>query len=237
MNWKYVKFSQMRLSVDDFCSNLYKIYINMNILNTFFILGAGGHGKVVADTAYLLGWKNIRFLDDRWPNIKKNGDWKVVGKINDIFNFDIAEAKAFVAIGDNKTRMKIFKNLVEANVDLPSLIHPAAVVSPSVGIGMGTLVCAGAIINAGSFIGSASICNSGAIVEHDCSVGDGVHICPGVTIAGNVKIKNNSWVGMGSSILQGICVGTGAIVGAGAVVINNIENNCTVVGVPAKRVN
>jgi hypothetical protein len=39
------------------------------------ILGASGHGKVVADTALSAGWAEVVFFDDGWPGLQANGHW------------------------------------------------------------------------------------------------------------------------------------------------------------------
>ena len=49
-------------------------------MKRLLIIGAGGHGKVVADTAEENGcWDDIAFLDDRFPAIQKINQWPVVG--------------------------------------------------------------------------------------------------------------------------------------------------------------
>lgn len=49
-----------------------------------------------------------------------------------------------------------------------------------------------------------------------------------------IKIGNNVQIGVGAIILAGVSIGNNVIVGAGAVVTKNIDNNCIVVGNPAK---
>lgn len=55
-----------------------------------------------------------------------------------------------------------------------------------------------------------------------------IHINKKITIGNNVQI------GAGAIILSGIVVGDNVIVGAGSVVTRDVENNCIVVGNPAK---
>ena len=43
------------------------------------ILGASGHGKVLADTAMASGWRKIEFYDDAWPDKQANERWQIVG--------------------------------------------------------------------------------------------------------------------------------------------------------------
>ena len=64
------------------------------------ILGAGGHGKVVADIAVKNGYEEIVFLDD---NKTSCAGFSVVGKIEDAAKI---KGDKFVAIGDANLRQK-----------------------------------------------------------------------------------------------------------------------------------
>lgn len=199
------------------------------------IIGAGGHGKVVADTAYESGfWEKISFLDDRYPEVKSQVIWPVVGRIENISLFMTEYSDVFVAIGNNLLRFQLVQRFIEMGFFLPTIVHPTAFVSRFTKVGAGTIIFAQAAVNAGAQIGMGSIVNTGVTVDHDCLVGDGAHISPGVHLAGGVKVGNYSWIGTGSSILPQICIGRNVVVGAGAAIIENIPNDVTVVGVPGK---
>ena len=47
--------------------------------NRLFIIGASGHGKVVADIALLNGYTDIAFLDDN-ESLTECAGWPVIGK-------------------------------------------------------------------------------------------------------------------------------------------------------------
>lgn len=198
------------------------------------ILGAGGHGKVVADAAEQAGWQEILFFDDAWPSISSNGPWDVVGATKEL----IASISQFdgivVGIGSCTIRQSKIKALHDAGAKFVSVIHPQAVVSPYARIGVGCVVFAGAVVNVGAEIGAGSIVNTGATVDHDCRLSDSVHICPGVHLSGDVTIGERSWIGVGACVKQGVVIGHDAIVGAGAVVINPVSSGLTVAGCPAE---
>jgi sugar O-acyltransferase (sialic acid O-acetyltransferase NeuD family) len=191
------------------------------------LIGAGGHGKVVADTARAAGWTDISFFDPAFPERRHNGEWPIVGT-----NPSDREGAMFCAIGDNATRARIF-----AQYDLrasPALCHPSAILSPSVRLGSGTLIVAGAIVNADAQIGQGAILNTGCSVDHDCVLGDFVHISPGARLAGNVHVGARSWIGIGAVIREGIRVGCDAVIGAGAAVIADVPDGVRMAGVPAR---
>lgn len=198
------------------------------------IIGAGGHGRVVADLCDLLGaWQEIAFLDDRFPEIRTCGEWEVVGTSADI-PAAAAGSEFALGIGSNPTRRKILEIVRQAGGVLPPLIHPSAAVSRRSRLGPGSVVLATAAVNIGAEAGAGAIINTGASVDHDCQLGEGVHICPGASLAGTVRVGDLAILGVGCSVRQGIIIGAGATVGAGAAVVADVLPGAVVAGVPAK---
>lgn len=198
------------------------------------ILGASGHGKVVADTAGCCGWLTIEFFDDAWPTRQSNGAWPVAGDtaalLERLERFD----GVIVAIGNNRIRHQKLRELQAAGARLCSLVHPAATVSRYAQLADGSVVFAGAVVNADARIGLGGILNTGCSVDHDCLLGDAVHISPGARLAGGVQVGDLSWVGIGASVRQLVRIGSAALVGAGAAVVADVADGLTVVGVPAR---
>ncbi|MCM3673364.1 acetyltransferase [Peribacillus simplex] len=198
------------------------------------ILGAGGHGKVVSEIAILKKfWENIAFLDDR-ENINEVLNISVIGKFDEYNSFKNKYQYAFVAIGDNKLRLKWMERLSREGFIMPTLVHPFSSISKTSILGEGTVVMAGAVINSDTRVGRGCIINTSASIDHDCSLQDGVHISPGVNIGGTVSIDKCTWACIGSSVINNINVGSNVVLAAGAVVNKNIPDNVMVAGVPAK---
>lgn len=198
------------------------------------ILGASGHGKVVADCAERCGWRDISFFDDRWPELQHNGHWPVVGDTAALLSRAAAFDGVLVAIGNNQVRRSKLEALQSAGATLPVLVHPAASVSSYCAIGAGSVVFAGAVINVDCTLGCGVIINTAATVDHDCVLDDCVHISPGAHLAGGVSVGAGSWLGIGSSVRQMVRIGSGVVVGAGAAVVANAQDGGTYVGVPAR---
>jgi len=209
-------------------------------LKSLIILGAGGHGKVVAETALISNrFKSISFLDDKFEHKKNSFTFRginLIGKLNyaECFSCKKTFEYAMVAFGDSNLRLDRIRKLNNFGYEMPSIIHPSAWISPSCNIQQGTVVFAQAAIQSDVIIGEGNIINTGSSVDHDCILGEGVHICPGARIAGNVHIGAKSTIGIGSSINKGIKIGSNVIVGAGAAVVRDIGNNLIAKGVPAK---
>jgi sugar O-acyltransferase (sialic acid O-acetyltransferase NeuD family) len=198
------------------------------------IYGASGHGKVVADIAELTGWQSIEFFDQAAEDIQKNGIWPVRGTFDDLLRLGADFDAAIVAIGNNQIRTDRAELLLEAGIELATLIHPSAIISDHSAIGRGTVIMANAVVNPFAAIGDHVILNTGAVIDHDCAIEDGAHICPGVNLAGEVRVGHKAWVGIGASVIQQRHIGENSIVGAGSVVIEDVPANVTVCGVPAK---
>ena len=198
------------------------------------ILGASGHGKVVAEIAELCGWGKIHFFDDAWPDVGQNGIWSVVGKTNDLTHKTREYDSAIVAIGDNKIRYEKSLFLISKGFELATLIHPAAISSQYTNISQGSVVMAGVVINPFTEFGTACIINTSATIDHDCKIDNAVHISPGVNLAGAVKVGALSWIGIGATVKHCVQIGKNVVIGAGATVINDVNDDFIVVGTPAK---
>ncbi|TMO76926.1 acetyltransferase [Pseudoalteromonas sp. S3776] len=200
------------------------------------IVGASGHGKVVADIAEQLGFI-VKFYDDAYPNKTYIEHWPIDGSCADLIALNKAGNKrninAIVAIGNNQIRQQKVELLKQNSFNLITLIHPTAVISQYATIAQGSVVFAGAIINAFANIGVGCIINTSAIIEHDCAIGDFTHICPNTALAGGVIVGSKSWVGIGSQIKQLIVIGDNCMIGAGSTVVKNLPNNVTAFGSPA----
>jgi sugar O-acyltransferase (sialic acid O-acetyltransferase NeuD family) len=196
------------------------------------IIGAGGHGRVVADCAEALGWDRIDFFDD--GDGATSGSWPVVGAVETLFARAGDYDGVIVGIGANGARLVMHRALAGRGLAPATLIHPRATVSRHAGLGAGTVVFAGAVINIGAVVGEACIINTGASVDHDDRLADGVHLSPGAHLAGGVTIGEGSWIGLGASVREGVVIGRNVRVGAGAAVVAPVPDDLDVAGVPAR---
>lgn len=194
------------------------------------IIGASGHGKVVAEIARLNGYEQIAFLDDN-ENIDSCGKYPVVGRT---IAATILESDLFVAIGESVTRKRLMEAFgIERCI---TLVHPNAVIAEDVVLGAGTVVMPGAVINPGTKVGTGCIINTCSSVDHDCLIGDYCHISVGAHLSGTIVIGDETWIAVGASIANNVTILGNSIIGAGAVVIKDIKEAGTYVGVPARKI-
>jgi len=196
------------------------------------IIGASGHGRVVADIAFSMKkWQAIAFLDDDYSR-QNEIKWPFYGSVSSSEQY-LCDSDFVVAIGNNEIREKIQSDLEAKAASFGTLIHPNAIVGSDVHIGTGSTIMAGAVINCGTKIGKGCIINTGATIDHDNSLNDFVHVSPGSHLAGTVKIGEKCWLGIGSIVINNVSIISGCIIGAGAVVVNDISEPGTYIGVPA----
>ena len=187
------------------------------------IIGAGGHGKVVADIVRACGDAVVGFLDD------EPGKENVLGPLSSARNY--SDCRFVIAIGSNETRKRLADAL---SVRWYTAIHPTAVISPSASIGAGTVVMANAVVNAEAVIGAHCIVNTAAVVEHENVLADFVHISPNAALGGNVHVGECTHVGIGASVKNNVSICGGCTIGAGAAVVKDIDAAGIYVGVPAR---
>lgn len=208
-------------------------------MTALLILGAGGHARVLAETALAQGgFSEIAFLDDRAhqqtdPTVL---GWPVLGPLHRASEQSMLHSfkAALVGIGDAAKRQYCLNQLSTIGYERPRLIHPTAWVSPSASLGPGSVVFAQAAVQAQAHLGAGVILNTGCSIDHDVHLADGVHICPGARLAGEVHVGKRSWIGIGACVIQQVRIGSDVTVGAGAAVIQDLPDGITAVGVPAR---
>lgn len=194
------------------------------------VVGAGGHAKVVVATARAAGFQVTAVVDDateRWgttvlgiavsgPTATALGD---------------PDAEVVLAIGDNAARRRL---AAAARCRFAAIVHPSAVVDPTVRVGAGSVVFAGAVIQPDTVIGRHAIVNTGASIDHDCVLGEAVHVAPGARLAGSVALGDEVFIGIGAVVIPGIAIGARTTIGAGAAVVRDVPSGSVAVGVPAR---
>nr|WP_245399645.1 acetyltransferase [Atopomonas sediminilitoris] len=184
------------------------------------IIGAGGHGKAVAEAALLSGeWQRVAFVDDRWPALRETFGWPVVSDLAGLAVLQDTVAGAIAAVGNNAVREQWVKAIRAAGLPLVTVVHPLACVSSSAVIGAGTAIMALAMVGVDAIIGEATIVNANATVDHDANLGDYAHLGVGVQLAGGVKIGTRVWLQAGCSAGYRVVVADEMVFAPGEVLV------------------
>ncbi len=205
-------------------------------MNNLIIFGSGGHSRSVLSIAKLTcKWKNITIVD---LNSRTKEEFinstPVITFQNMLKNIASQKSDAFIAIGNNLERSKLFKKLIDYKFSFPNLIHPNAYIDSSATIGCGNYIGQFSNIGASAKVGDFNIINSYANLEHEVNIGNFNQLAPSATICGRTVLKNMIFCGANSVIIEKLKINENTIIGAGAVVINDILNSSEIyIGVPA----
>ncbi|HVE43118.1 MAG TPA: NeuD/PglB/VioB family sugar acetyltransferase [Planctomycetota bacterium] len=187
-------------------------------MESIFVYGAGGQGRVVLDTLKngLVEYGVSAVVDD---NERLHGE-KVLGALVQGIEA-IGNERGFIAIGDNAARLRIASRY---RGRLVTLVHRTAFLSRETRVGEGSVLMAATVVNVGSRIGSNVIINTGATVDHDCTIEDGVHIAPGCHLCGGVKVGAGTLLGVGSVVVPGVRIGRNVFIQAGQTVTRDVPD-------------
>ena len=184
-------------------------------------------------------WEILGFVDKEKPENKVFTNRQELPYLgNDDYLLSLTKpTNVVMTVGSPKLRKKITDKLSQnPNILFPNIILGNVSLCGDLKIGRGCVISKNTNISTNVTIGDFVFINMEALICHDCNIGNYVTISPSVKIAGAVKIGNNTDVGLGTQIIQGIEVGSDVVLGAGSVVVKKVENNCTAVGIPAKKI-
>lgn len=200
-------------------------------MNDLYIIGAGGHGTVVAELADLIGLKIAGFVDDD-PALagERILHWTVIGGRNVIPD----GADVAFGVGSNEVRRSLLAEAELKGWSLPVLIHPSAAVSPSAELGEATIVLAQSAVCTRAVVGRAGILNTACSIDHDTTLGEAVHIASGAHLGGGTEVGDVSLIGVGASVRPYVKVGRECVIGVGSAVVRDMPDGVTAYGNPAR---
>lgn len=204
-------------------------------MKPFLVIGAGGHAKVVIEAIRAMGEEVVGVLD------ASPAGSPVLGApvLGDDEKLPTLRSEGFVylalGIGANALREKIGRRAKTLGFEMPPVVHPSALLSPSAKLGEGVVVMARAVIGTETFLNDMAIVNTGAVLDHDNVLGVAAHVAPGCALAGNVLVGDRALIGVGSAIRPGVRIGADATIGAGSAVVADIPDGGLFGGAPARR--
>jgi sugar O-acyltransferase (sialic acid O-acetyltransferase NeuD family) len=206
--------------------------------SVLLLIGAGGHGRVVADAALLQGrWEQVHATDDdasRCHGELLPGVPMTAEMLSRITSQASPVQGVHVSIGANAARERVAG--LHGHGRLASVRHPDATVSARATLDAGCFVAARAVIAPGAHVGIGAIINHAAVLDHDAVAGDFSHVAPGAVMGGGARIGARVLLGAGAVVLPGVSIANDIVIGAGCVVTHSLRDAGTYLGVPARRV-
>ena len=203
------------------------------------VVGAGGHGQVVAEALQAAGRLVLGFVDPGLPAGAEIAGLPVLGDdawLSPEGGYELANGLGGTGAAAGQGRRRAVQaGLEAAGFRFAEVRHPSAVVSAHADIGPGVQLLARCVVQTGARIGAGAIVNTCAIVEHGCRVGPFSHCATGAILCGDVTVGEDAHIGAGAVIRQGVALEDGVVVGAGAVVLGPGTGPGALVGVPARR--
>ncbi len=196
--------------------------------------GPGSLPRIVAEAAAAGGAPLAGYLDAGEDPQPPTTPLQRLGDESWLDDPDFLAAFDLVVAVQGRGRRRLCELILSRGGTLPILAHPAATISTTASIGVGTILSAGVIVQSDVRIGRFCGLNTACSIDHDNVVGDSVSIGPGAHTAGRVTILDEAFIGLGALIINGVTVGRRATVGAGAVVVRDVPEGATVVGNPAR---
>lgn len=185
-------------------------------MHRLIIIGAGGHGRSVAEAVLLTNeYELMGFVDDSWPNNSSVWEYPILGGTDDLALYRDKADSAIVAIGNNAVRAKLQSHLVESGMHIATIIHPKTIVSPRAVIGEGSAIMAGAIVGTEASLGLSVIVNCGAVVDHHCRVGNFAHLGVNTCMAGGSVLGDGAWMQAGASLGYRVEIAPEDVIGPG----------------------
>ena len=204
-------------------------------MSRLVIVGAGDHGRVVAEILRAAGSAPDGFVEPGPTTEARDVDGlQVLGSLAGRPEWASEGTRFVVALGDNRARRESFERCLALGLVPVAAIHPTAHLLAGAAVEAGAMVCAGAVIGLAARVGADAIVNTGATVDHDNVIGPHATVAPGAHLAGRVTAGEGAFVGIGAAIREGCSIGAWAYVAGGAMVVEDVPAGARVAGVPAR---
>jgi UDP-perosamine 4-acetyltransferase len=204
-----------------------------------YLLGGGGHGRVVLDALLSTGASVVGILDPALHSETLRFGISVLGDDDYLLRLKQADVLLVNGVGANpntRPRADLYSSLCARGFLFEPVCHAAATIGHDCRRDNGSQVMAGAVLQPGVILGENAVVNTSGSIDHDCSIGAHCFVGPGAVLCGNVTVEMNVFIGAGAVVSPGVRIGEDAIVGAGAVVMDDVAESSILVGNPARRI-
>ena len=207
------------------------------------VLGGPGDGLSVAEAVHCAAAAGrpvilAGFLNDTLPRGELLQGVPILGPLEEWCELDddIHFVPAIQKVKDMPRRVQRLEDLGIPEERWGIVIHPAAVVSSDVEIGVGSFVLSCATIQPAARIGRFAGVRAGAMLGHHCVIGDHTYVGPNATMCGRSVLKEAAHLGPGAVLMDSRVMGRYALAGISAAVTRDVPEYEIWFGNPARRV-
>ena len=207
-------------------------------IKDIYIIGVGNNTPVYIDLIQSIGIPIAGLIH---YNSERNGEEiygiPIISSTEGLFRKgDLKGMNFAVSVGDNNIRAKLSQKIRKKGGQIPTLIHPSAVVSKYAKLAQGVTVHANSVVQAGAEILEDTVISYNSSVTHGSKIGRACYMAAGSNVGAYVTIFDEVLIGQSAIIISGKVnfIGRNSIIGAGAVVTKDVEENSILLGNPAR---
>ena len=200
----------------------------MSQMSKIFVIGNGGHSKVVIDCLINNNMEIAGVITKKEEEINETyRGCRLISETKFIKNFKPEEVQLVNGIGittkNLNQRIFLINKMKQIGFNFLSIVDKSAIVAKGVQLGEGSQILHGSVIQPDTCIGDHSIVNTSVSIDHDCKIYEHCHIAPRSVLCGEVTIKQKTFVGSGSIIVNNISIEEECIIAAGVTIDKNIK--------------
>jgi UDP-perosamine 4-acetyltransferase len=204
-----------------------------------YALGIGHNTPVFIDLAEACGYKIAglyHYNDTRIGEIDHG--FEIIGSFDDLFARESLEGMNFMlTMGDNEIRAEVLAKILALGGNVPSMIHPMAVVSRFATISpIGVYISPFVYVQADTVVNQNTILLSHVNISHTCTIGRNCFIAGSSTIGAYTSVEDNVFVGQGVMTISGKVetIGHHAFLAARSLITKSVPPHATAIGQPAQ---
>lgn len=209
------------------------------VAKEIYALGIGHNTPVFIDLAEACGYKIAglyHYNNERTGEIDYG--FTIIGSFEDLFaKEDLSNMNFLLTMGNNKIRTELTDKIIALGGNVPSLIHPLAVISRFAKISsIGVYISPFVYVQADSSIGKNTILLSHVNISHTTKIGNSCFIAGGATIGAYTTVDDFVFIGQGALSISGKVrtIGRCAYIGARCLITHDVPELVIFSGVPGR---